>query len=153
MCLWQYFWVTFSMSQCLPRCNLELNSNSWSAFCTTKHFIACTCSNTTKKKKKTTFIPMWMSFYLFFSLQWSMNSAVNPCKLILPNAAQGNEASVLVQDVLLFATHLLLPAKKKTQHGFNADQLHTNTWMHVLVLRFFNLYKKNSLKIKYKKPL
>lgn len=53
-----------------------------------------------------------MSFYLFFSLQWSMNSAVNPCKLILPNAAQGNEASVLVQDVLLFATHLLLPAKK-----------------------------------------
>lgn len=55
-----------------------------------------------------------------------------------------------MQDVLLFATHLLLPAKKKTQHGFNADQLHTNTWMHVLVLRFFNLYKKNHWKLNIK---
>lgn len=50
-----------------------------------------------------------------------------------------------------YLPHIFCFLQKKTQHGFNADQLHTNTWMHVLVLRFFSPYKKNSLKIKYKK--
>lgn len=49
-----------------------------------------------------------------------------------------------------YLPHIFCFLQKKTQHGFNADQLHTNTWMHVLVLRFFNLYKKNHWKLNIK---